>query len=191
MRVFFYVSKSTSLYDLNLILNCKMFVVIWLFLAKRAAYKFVAPCIACIAQRRRNSSWQYFYISLGFPHPVWCQGAFSTRLQNFVVYYHVLFMKGWCLYSSSVKQCLLSVNRDQFLRQLKENGRYKTTLHSTIGWESLLGKIYHWNSTAARTGTWNPARAMKKTSSYIERPLSPRLNKRGNKAKWLWNTRLS
>ena len=82
MRVFFYLGKSTSLYVLNLILNYRMFVVIWLFLAKRAAYKFVAPCIACIAQRRRNSSWQYFYISLGFPHPVWCQGAFSTRLQN-------------------------------------------------------------------------------------------------------------
>ena len=78
MRVFFYVSKSTSLYDLNLILNCKMFVVIWLFLAKRAAFKFVAPCIAWW---RRNSSWQYFYISLEFPHPVWRQGAFSTRLQ--------------------------------------------------------------------------------------------------------------
>ena len=29
-----------------------MFVVIWLFFAKRAAYKFVAPCIAWIVQRR-------------------------------------------------------------------------------------------------------------------------------------------
>ena len=77
-----YLSKSTSLYDPNLILIYRMSMVIWLFLAKRADYKFVAPCIAWIAQRRRNSSWQYFYISLGFPHPVWRQGAFSTRLQN-------------------------------------------------------------------------------------------------------------
>ena len=62
---FFTLSKSTSLYDLNLILNYRMYVVIWLFLAKRAAYKFVAPCISWIAQRRRNSSWLYFYL-LGF-----------------------------------------------------------------------------------------------------------------------------
>ena len=33
-----------------------MFVVICLFLAKRTVYKFVAPCIAWIAQRRRNWS---------------------------------------------------------------------------------------------------------------------------------------
>ena len=81
MRVFcFTLSKSTSLYDLNLILSYRMFVVIWLFFAKPAAYKFVPPRIAWIPQRRRNSSWQYFYTSLGFPHPVWRQGAFSTRL---------------------------------------------------------------------------------------------------------------
>ena len=80
----------------------------------------------------------------------------------------------------------------QFLIQPKENGKHKTTFHSTSGWESSLGKIYHRNSTAARTGTWNPARATKKTSSYkyIERSLSPRVNKHVNKAKWLWNTRL-
>ena len=39
MKVF-YLSKSTSLYDLNLILNYRMFVVIWLFLAKRAPINF-------------------------------------------------------------------------------------------------------------------------------------------------------
>ena len=75
--------------------------------------------------------------------------------------------------------------------QLKKNGKHTTTFHLTSSWKSSLGKIYHGNSTAARTATWNPARATKKTSSYIERPLNPRVNKHGNKAKWLWNTRLS
>ena len=184
----FYLSKSTGLYDLNLILIYRMFVVIWLFLAKRAAYKFVAPCIAWIAQRRRNSSWQYFYTSVMVSASSVTSRCIFNTTSKYVVHYHVLFMNTWCLYSSSVKQSLLSVNRDQFLRQLKDNGRHKTTFHSTGGWESSLGKIYHRNCTVARTGTWNPARATKKTSSYIEWPLSPRLNKRGNKAKWLWNT---
>ena len=106
---------------------------------------------------------------------------------NSVVQYNVLFMKGWCLYSSSVKQYLLSVNRDQFLKELKENDKHKTMFHLTSGWESSLGKMYHRNSTAARTGTWNPAWATKKASSckYIERPLKLRVNKHRNKAKWL------
>ena len=115
---------------------------------------------------------------------------FNTT-SNSVVHYQVLFMKGWCLYSSSVKQCLLSVNRDQFLGQVKENGKHKTTSHLTSGLKSSLGKFNHRNSDAARTGTWNPAQATKKTSLYIDRLLSPRVNKHGNKAKWLWNTCLS
>ena len=111
---------------------------------------------------------------------------FNTT-SNSVVQYNVLFMKGWCLYSSYVKQYLLSVNRDQFLKELKESDKHKTMFHLTSGWESSLGKMYHRNSTAARTGTWNPAWATKKASSckYIERPLKLRVNKHRNKAKWL------
>ena len=145
-----------------------MFVVIWLFLAKRAAYKFVAPCIAW---RRRNSSWQYFYISLEFPHPVWRQGAFSTRLQ--ILCCTIMF----CSWKADVFIHRLSNNvyyRGIAINfsgmQLKENGKHKTTLHLTSSWKSSLGKIYHWNSDTARTATWNPARATKKTSSYIDRP---------------------
>ena len=151
-------------------------MVIWLFFAKRAASKFVAPCIAWIAQRRSATQKLELAIFLDISWvsvssvTSWCIFQHDFKI---CVRYHVLFVKGWCLYSSSVKQCLLSVNRDQFFRQLKENGKHKTTFHSTSGWESSLGKIYHRNSTAARTGTWNPARATKKTSS-----------------KWLWNTRL-
>ena len=192
MRVFFYLGKSTSLYVLNLILNYRMFVVIWLFLARREAYKFVAPCIAWIAQRRRNSSWQYFYISLGFPHPVWRQGAFSTWLQIL-----------WC----TIMFC--SWKADVFIHRLSNNVYYRwiaigfsdnwkrtastrqRSIEQVAGNPRCMGKIYHRNSDAAITATWNPARATKKTSSYIERPLNPRVNKHGNKAKWLWNTRLS
>ena len=153
-----------------------MFVVIWLFFAKGAAYKFARAmyrvdrtATLSDAETRVGNMSRY---RLGFRIQCDVMVHFQHDFK-ICVRYHVLFMKGWCLYSSSVKQCLLSVNRDQFLRQLKENGKHKTTFHSTSGWESSLGKIYHRNSTAARTGTWNLARATKKTSS-----------------KWLWNTRL-
>ena len=163
-----------------------MYVVIWLFLAKRAAYKLVAPCISWIAQWRRNSSWQYFYISLGFPHPVWRQGAFSTRFQ---ILWCIIMFCSWKAdvfihrLSNNVYYRWIAINFSD--KQLKENGKHKTTFHLTSAWKSSLGKIYHWNSDATRTATWNPARATKKRSSYIDRPLSPRVNKHGNKAKWL------
>ena len=85
-----------------------------------------------------------------------------------------------------VCQTMFTIGESRPISRTTDNGRDKTTLHTTSGWESSLGKIYHRNSTAARTGTWNPARATKKTSSYIDRPLSLRVNKQGNKAKWLW-----
>ena len=94
----------------------------------------------------------FLYISCVFVSSVTSR-CISNTTSKYLVHQHVLFMKGWCLYSSSVKQCLISVNRDQFLRQLKENGRPETTLNSTSGWESSLGKIYHRNCTAVRTGT--------------------------------------
>ena len=173
MRGFFYLSKSTSLYDLNLILNYRMFVVIWLFLARREAYKFVAPYIAWIAQRRRNSSWQYSYIILWctIMFCSWKADVFIHRLSNNVYYRWIAigFSDNWKRTAST---------RQRSIEQVAGNPR-------------CMGKIYHRNSDAAITATWNPARATKKTSSYIERPLNPRVNKHGNKAKWLWNTRLS
>ena len=75
-----------------------------------------------------------------------------------------------------VCQTMFTLGESRGISQTTERERkHKTTFHSTSGWESSLGrKIYHRNSTAARTGTWNPARATKKTSSYkyIERLLS-------------------
>ena len=74
-----------------------------------------------------------------------------------------------------VCQTMFTLGESRGISQTTERERkHKTTFHSTGGWESSLGKIYHRNSTAARTGTWNPARATKKTSSYkyIERLLS-------------------
>ena len=79
----------------------------------------------------------YISISWVSASSVTSRRIFNTT-SNSEVHYHVLFMKGWCLYSSSVKQCLLSVNRDRFLRQLKENGKHKTTFHWTSGWKSSL-----------------------------------------------------
>ena len=39
------------------------------------------------------------------------------------VHFHVEFMKGWCVYSSSVKQCLWSVNHEQFPMPMEQNSK--------------------------------------------------------------------
>ena len=41
---------------------------------------------------------------------------------------HVLFMKGCCVYSSSVKQCLPSVNHEQFTIQMTQNCKHTKCL---------------------------------------------------------------
>ena len=41
---------------------------------------------------------------------------------------HVLFMKGCCVYSSSVKQCLPSVNHEQFPIQMTQNCKHSKCL---------------------------------------------------------------
>ena len=42
--------------------------------------------------------------------------------------FHVLFMKGCCVYSSSVKQCLPSVNHGQFPIQITQNCKHSKCL---------------------------------------------------------------
>ena len=42
--------------------------------------------------------------------------------------FHVLFMKGCCVYSSSVKQCLPSVNHEQFPIQMTQNCKHSKCL---------------------------------------------------------------
>ena len=39
-----------------------------------------------------------------------------------------VFMKGWCVYSLSVKQCLRSVNHEQFLMQMTQNSKHNKWL---------------------------------------------------------------
>ena len=46
-------------------------------------------------------------------HTVIClHGAYFVCRQHYQGALHVVFMKGWCIYSSSVKQCLRSVNQE-------------------------------------------------------------------------------
>lgn len=56
----------------------------------------------------------------------------------------------------------------------------------------VAGNPHYGRFNAKRTTKWTLVRAMKKkTGAYIDRPLSPRVNKRENDVKWLCNTRLS
>ena len=171
-----------------------MFVVIWLFFAKQAAYKFVAPCIAWIAQRRSAIQKLELAIFLDISWVSassvmsWC--IFNTT-SNYVVHYHVLFMKGWRLYSSSAKQCLLSVNRNQFLRQLKENGKAKDNVSfnkwlGILAGEDLPSKLY-----CSKNGDLKFSASNEEDELVYRAAVKPKSeNKHGNNAKWLWNTRL-
>ena len=80
------------------------------------------------------------------------QGAFSC-----------LFMKSWCVYSSSVKQCLRSVNHEQFPIQMTHNSS------TTSGCNSSPSKIFHRNSSWARTPTWNSVWTTKEKTSTRNR----------------------
>ena len=62
-------------------------------------------------------------------------------------HFHVVFMKGWCVYSSSVKQCLRSVNH-----AIKSNlpCKWHRTASTTSGWKSSPAKIFHRNSSGER-----------------------------------------
>ena len=67
-------------------------------------------------------------------------------------------MKSCCVYSSSVKQCLLSVNHEQFPIQMTHNSS------TTSGCNSSPSKIFHRNSSGARTPTWYSEWTSEKTS---------------------------
>ena len=71
--------------------------------------------------------------------------------------------KGFCVYSSSVKQCLPSVNHEQFPMQCKWHT--STTSDS----KSSPRKIFHRNSSGARTPTSNSAWTTKEKTSTRNR----------------------
>ena len=59
-------------------------------------------------------------------------GAFCVSRQHrlrrwWPAHGHVLFMKGWCVYSS-MKQCLQSVNHEQFPSQMTQNNKHNKWL---------------------------------------------------------------
>ena len=56
--------------------------------------------------------------------------------------FHVLFMKGCCVYSLSVKQCLPSVNHEQ--------SKWHRTARTASASKSSPRKIFHWNSSGER-----------------------------------------
>ena len=84
-----------------------MFVVIWLFFAKRAAYKFVAPCIAWIVQRR--SATQKLELAI-FLDMSWVSASSVTS---------------WCIFNTTPKYvCAItfySWKADVFIHRLLNN----------------------------------------------------------------------
>ena len=94
----------------------------------------------------------FLYISYGFRTQcnvkVHLQDDFKIcgALSRFI-YEQLMSLVIHLVYLSSVKQCLLSVNRDQFLRQLKENGRHKINVSfnkwlGILAGEDLPSKLY-------------------------------------------------
>ena len=59
-------------------------------------------------------------------------------------HFHVLFMNGCCVYSSSVRRCLPSVNHEQFPMQMKQNCKHSKWL------QILAEETFHWNSSGER-----------------------------------------
>ena len=55
---------------------------------------------------------------------------------------HVLFMKGCCVYSSSVKQCLPSVNHEQFTIQMTQNCKHTKCLQILAEEDFLLKLLW-------------------------------------------------
>ena len=53
---------------------------------------------------------------------------------------HVVFMRGWCVYSLSVRQCLRSVNHEQFPMQVTQNSKHNKWLEILVG-ENLPPKV--------------------------------------------------
>ena len=54
-----------------------------------------------------------------------------------MAHFHVVFMKGWCVHLSFVKECLRSVNHGQFSMQMRQDS------NTTSGWKSSPAKIFH------------------------------------------------
>ena len=84
-----------------------MFVVIWLFFAKREAYKFVAPCIAWIVQR--HSATQKLELAI-FLDMSWVSASSVTS---------------WCIFNTTSKYvCAItfySWKADVFIHRLLNN----------------------------------------------------------------------
>ena len=70
-------------------------------------------------------------------------------------HYHVLFVNSLLRRFTQ----LLVVNHEQFFLCKWHTKASITTLDSLSGWKSSPGKIFHRNSSEARTSTWNPVQA--------------------------------
>ena len=77
------------------------------------------------------------------------------------------------------------MNRDQFLRKLKENGKDKNVPFSKwleiLAGEDLPPKLYCSENGDLKSGANNE----EDDECYIDRLLNPRVNKCGNNATWL------
>ena len=56
-------------------------------------------------------------------------------------HFHVAFMKGECVYSSSAKECLRSVNREQFPMQMTCTEQQAQQVVEILAGEDFLPKV--------------------------------------------------
>ena len=107
-----------------------------------------------------------------------------------------VFIEGWCVDSSSVKQCLWSVNHEQFPMQMTQNSKHSK-------WLQILSED-DFPPKGTRTPTWNlsPAETMIKRNrrgaerEHVERQrqnttitLQTKPMKRGNTDCWCFKKR--
>ena len=78
-------------------------------------------------------------------------------------HFHVAFMKGWCDFSSYVKQCLWSVNHGQFPLQMTQNSNHKKWLEILAG-EDFPPKLWRTPTIAHRQRIEGNNREAERTS---------------------------
>ena len=85
---------------------------------------------------RHKSLYEYMLGVRQWRHVALRHGAFCVSRQHrlcrwWPAHFHVLFMKGLCVYSS-MKQCLQSVNHEQFRIQMTQNNKHNKWLEFSI-----------------------------------------------------------
>ena len=78
---------------------------------------------------RHKSRYEYIlgvrqWLHVGLNHGAFCVSRQHSLCSWWLAHFHLLFMKGSCVVYSSMKQCLQSVNHEQFPINITQNGKH-------------------------------------------------------------------